>query len=508
MKRKLKRWIVLGLASLLLVGGCGRTEEFAVEEAPENVIEAVEEQENFSEIEIIPLRVSVETIVRNHTLEGNENAVMSLEYCDVSVEGDGYENLKRAVENWSLERGEELRSIYASLEETVKAELQYEEEFYGDSIWQSVTTKRADSTVLSLSEESYQGSQGQFYKEGWNFDAATGKKLVLADILSDAQSFTDAAKKRTVEELQKEYSEDVSADFLMLTEKSWETMADTGWYLDASGIVLLLEDYTEGPYELRDVEIHLPYEDFRPYMKENYLPKNGDGVLSFDVNQEIFVTLPESGKEISLMLYREWDENEIDAIQYIQLGESKKTLDSYVSIRDLYLVRNGQKLLCMVEVDVASDDFVTTIYDLSGGRIQQIAEIGASVDSGNINIHEVQMEFAIDLLGTYTGVKTYQITETGELQTEDTEYILHRNETVLTTTVDLPVVLEGGESTLPAGSHIILTVTDGETYAKFVIQETGQTGVISVERDSEEYYHFRVNGMDEWECFEMLPYAG
>ena len=64
------------------------------------------------------------------------------------------------------------------------------------------------------------------------------------------------------------------------------------------------------------------------------------------------------------------------------------------------------------------------------------------------------------------------------------------------------------ESTLPAGSHIIINGTDGETYVKFTIQETGEAGILNVVRDKDEYYKISIDGKDENECFEMLPYAG
>ena len=105
-------------------------------------------------------------------------------------------------------------------------------------------------------------------------------------------------------------------------------------------------------------------------------------------------------------------------------------------------------------------------------------------------------------------MKTYRFDENCEFKTEDTEYILQRNEFVLTTTVDLPITLDGVESTLPAGSHIMANATDGETYVTFTIQETGQTGMLEVQRDVNDYNNVSINGVNENECFEILPYAG
>ena len=98
--------------------------------------------------------------------------------------------------------------------------------------------------------------------------------------------------------------------------------------------------------------------------------------------------------------------------------------------------------------------------------------------------------------------------ENGEFVTEDAEYLLSGNTFVLTTKVELPVLLEGKESILPAGSHIILDATDNETYVKFTIQETGQNGMMMVERNEGDYYQITISGMNENDCFEILPYAG
>ena len=79
---------------------------------------------------------------------------------------------------------------------------------------------------------------------------------------------------------------------------------------------------------------------------------------------------------------------------------------------------------------------------------------------------------------------------------------------VLTAKADLPIILNEAESVLPSGSHITLTATDGESYVKFTIQETGQCGTLQLQRGTGESYAVYINGMNENDCFEFLPYAG
>ena len=173
-----------------------------------------------------------------------------------------------------------------------------------------------------------------------------------------------------------------------------------------------------------------------------------------------------------------------------------------------YLLRNHGEIFCLIEVDFASDDYVTYIYRLTEGRIQEIDQLKGSISMGNINSDKIVMEFWVNLLGTYGGVKNYRFDENQEFVTEDTEYRLSENQVVLTTMVDLPVILEETDSILPAGSHIVLNSTDGERFVKFTIQETGQTGVLLVQRAEGDYYNVSINGINESECFEFLPYAG
>ncbi len=520
MKKRMYRLLALGLAALLVFGGCGKVDEPVVEETPE-IVETVEEEtepevlpEEEPEKETVPLSIHT---VKNSKSNYLEEANLYLEYTDVTVEGDGYDKLKRNVENWSLERSEGLRGLYAQFEEAKKEEAAEGLEVnYAFSLYQSVTIARADSAVVSLLDDTYQyegGAHELSYRSGINFDSQTGKRLELSDILSAEENFKEEAKERLIYELRGKYAEGLSEDHVQTVENLWtEEGWDPEWYLDASGIVIVFQEYEVGPYVMGRPEVHLPYADFEPYIKDAYLPAATDGVASFKANQEVFLTFSDSVEEVPMMLVSEMQEEEMH--NSLWLGQNELPLGQYVVLEDSYIVRADGEVYCMIETDMASDDYVTSVYWLLEDAMLKIAEIDASIDAGNINSEGILMESWVYLLGTYGGLKTYHFDENevagrnNVLVTEDEEYILHRNEFVLTTTVELPVMLEEEESTLPAGSQILLTATDGETYVKFTIPETGQTGVLEVERSAEDYYNVSINGMNENDCFEFLPYAG
>lgn len=514
MKKKLKQLAVVAVGLMLVFGGCSKEKEDPVikeetendeeiekiteesaEEIPEDLIEETDQE--------LPLSIRIQTNHKTYYKEGSEEAYLYLQYCDVEVEGTEYYKLKSNLENWSMKRSEELRGQYEAFEGK-----QTNESTDVCSIYQTVTTARADSAIVSLLDDTCQYTSGDeysmFYREGINFDSKTGKRLELEDIFYDYDGFIESAQERIIYELEENYGDELNEDYKMTVEELWKDHKAPEWYLDASGVVIVLEQFSVGSYSIGTPEIHLPYTDFKPYIKDAYLPGDQEGVALLGQNQEVCLILP-TAEEVSMMLR---SEPRGDSMYHaLWLGSQEVRLEDYFTVQKAYIVRTGEEIYCMVEVDQASDDYLTYIFRLTEGKLEKVDEIYAAIDEGNISAYEIRMETAIYFLGTYGGVKDYRFDESGEFVTDDSEYLLHRNECVLTTKADLPVTLEGAESILPAGSHIILNATDDESYVKFTIQETGQTGILMAERIEDEYY-ISINGMNENDCFEFLPYAG
>lgn len=514
MKKRMKQLAALGVAAMLVLGGCAdEPEKQTVAETPEIEAEEVAEPEEEpveEEVEAsIPLSIHIDTNNKTYYFEDGDDEYLFLQYCTVTVEGDEYENLKRNIENWSLERSEGLRSLYTSFEESAAADAQNSEEFYGYSLYQTVSVARSDERVVSLLDDTYQytgGAHGTAYREGVNFDSQSGKQLAFKDIFSDYENFKEEASERIIYYLKENYGEELFDDYIETVEGMWQDDMEPEWYLDGSGIAIVLQEYSVGPYVIGTPEIHLSYSEFKHYIKEAYLPGTSEGVARFEENQEVFLALPGEEEAYPMMLQCEWEED-IPSCS-LWLGQNEKPLDTFATLNGAYLVRSSEDVFCLVEVDMASDDCVTYVYRLTDGVIEEIAQVDGAVDAGNINSNEIVIESYVYLLGTYEGVKTYIFDENGGFSTADTEYILHQNEYVLTTKADLSVTLDGSESILPSGSHIILNATDNETYVSFTIQETGQTGVLEIQRAEDDFYNVTINGINENDCFEFLPYAG
>ena len=256
MKKRLRQLTALGLATMLILSGCsGDTKEENIapvtpeEEVVETVVPEVEIEE--PEEELLPLSVNIATNHKTYYFEGGEQAYLHLQYCDAEVEGDEYASLKRNVEKWSMERSEGLRSLYSTFEEVAVMEAEGNEAFDGYSLYHTLSASRADEKVLSLRDDTYQyigGAHGSFYRYGVVFDSENGKKLSLRDIISDWENFSQDAISYMSYQLNENYGEDLFDDYVTTVEGLWVEDAEPDWYLDATSIVIVLQEYMVGPY--------------------------------------------------------------------------------------------------------------------------------------------------------------------------------------------------------------------------------------------------------------------
>ena len=113
-------------------------------------------------------------------------------------------------------------------------------------------------------------------------------------------------------------------------------------------------------------------------------------------------------------------------------------------------------------------------------------------------------------MGTYAAYRICDYSREGLFSPAvDSEWSYRGNTYALTLRRDLPVTfdLTGQTGTVPAGSSITLTGSDGDI-ARFVTAD-GRTGVISLEHRTDGFASgWFIDGVSENEYFDMLPYAG
>lgn len=244
--------------------------------------------------------------------------------------------------------------------------------------------------------------------------------------------------------------------------------------------------------EYEYVEVHMSYEEFKTYLNE-VAPNMA------------------AGDVVSLS---------IDLDYYFALGEWAENFDGN-ALQSAYVLRHpGGKTFLLICYDLASHDFVTVVYDITGDEIVQCDKWDLTEIIGDeISVDKITLSHTFNVLGTNWCEKEYALDENGKLVTETEGYYftpMLSEWWEMRVIKELPVVIDGRETVINTGDHIVITGTnmkshmdlEGEIYLEVV--ETGETGTIFFEREMGEYGPgpYMIDGVSEYDYFEWLPYAG
>ncbi len=517
------------LAGVLMLGGCSAGKEASVPEVdfpvnsaaePETVqIETQPETGTVPETETEPETettveeltemlgsapaVSVTEMEKNWYTEDGETLLLAAEADMVRLESEGYDALAQTLaERWpSIHDRDYAQEIGDAQEDYAMRE--DKSSFTGYGIYESVRLKRSDSTVISFLEyhgDYLGGAHGNYGYSGATFDVESGRELALADILSDAEGFYQAAADYAVEELGKNYGDGLFPDYKEYVEKTFDADRNVCWYLNAAGIVLVYSPYEVGPYAMGEAEVLLPYDRFGEFIKDAYISPHSEVVAYVPANVDVSRLIGEESVMLEISA-NEYSFNEVTVMS----GMSSDEIGTFSYHRDAYVIRrDGRSFLIAVE-DEASDDNETFVYEVTEGVVRKCDELTGAVIA-YAGTDRLGIRMSLYVLGTYIGDMEYILDAEGKLIPTQDRFAID-TERELTVSKELPVTMDGVQTTLEAGTRLRITGTDNNGTAYFQLSDSDQTGIINYTRKEDEWQLF-IGDETEYQYFETLPYAG
>ena len=400
---------------------------------------------------------------------------------------------------------------------------------YYYSSFQSYNVMRADSQVISL--RSYNndyagGVHGDYAYYGTTFDTVTGEELKIQDIVTDMPSFRQQAIKDIDKYLQENYSDGLFEDYQDTVEQIWEGEDGFNWYLNESGIMVTFNPYVVGPYTMGAVTVPLPYSSYASFLNPNYTTPEtipaGNGELTEETVTKIRTSRLEGGAQVNygdLNVYMDQKNEFGGGTLTIELNEQKEQTEYFDRLCDsqiLYL-EDGRVFVLLV-ADHASDDYELFLYEVTDGKLKMTDQqdnlfIGdGSVLAGGRKNGMLMLKKNVNVFGSYQCGMTYSIGDDGKLVPDEEFFQVYTDNypySVLTVTRELPVSVNGGQTTLQTGTQIRITGTNDAGIALFETTDgkfSGEIHYTEPEGDSE-FYH-KINGITEDQYFESIPYAG
>ncbi len=454
----------------------------------------------------------------------------------------------------------ELKADYDSFAETYGADTDDEPSAY-------ITTKvtgralRADSNAISILcdyTDFLGGAHGFYYTYGLNYDTASGKELVLSDVVNDKDAFVKLVSERFVEE----YSSTDGYDTLTdageeLSGYDFNTNEQICWSLAPDCVSLYFAPYTLGSYAQGAQEVSIYFDEAPEVFNEKYTKACEDYVQPITDSRKLCIKTAAGEREavsaaLSSGRYSDYD------IYYVSYGIGDTTIDSEMDCYSVesYLVHTGGRnyiyafqgsdndyvFLSVVDVDNKTLDNAHYIdakfkefytYGYINDTLYESSKGGTAFTDPN---HVILGQHS-DALGTYTAYKTYHVGSDGYPVSDDKYFESGANAAFKAVKdIECDMVDKDGNVTgkgnIPAGSYLAVVRTDTENIADIQVIDSAYVDVSGegewqfyiLNKDIEEItdtdkpmyriivdrsdYPFKANGEEEDKLFAGVMYAG
>lgn len=458
-----KKAVIVFLAIVLAVGSTGCGGETAPESTPvsaENLEQSSQTEETSSEQssmqesssteEESPSRVSQEQESTDAQNPQTEQALLNLNKKTLSW-SEYEENYQLEVQREVFALDEECAAHYPALNQTLQKLAQdtekeakesydtlltncteaapYESEFLRMYDLCSGTILRADDKVFSVAEQSesyYGGAHGGYYYSGMAFDAQSGKRLELFDVVKDEKQLREIAAK----ELKENYKE-VSFYEDVITAMKQYPIDKCVWVLEQDGVTLVFNQYELAPYSGGIQCVEISCAEYPDLLENAY----------FDV-PETYVQRIESlvpyqaeidGKTEQYELQFQYEQDAINSV-VVNLDGTEYQADIWGYDKECYYVKCKDTAYLYLFLPGDNDYVSMTIFDFQTGEFRE-----GTVDDVNLRLpvavtHEesgengyyfetIEPQFVhpeafrlssnLETLSSYLGTRTYRVGENG-----------------------------------------------------------------------------------------------
>ncbi len=523
MKKRLLAILLAGLTATQLLA-CTKTEETAEVQEEQNDGDTAEAETEELQTEA-PGTLRTESTTNQLMDTTGTVALYEVTADQLYIDGENVEALQSAFDTYLNQTFDEANytEVLAQAQsdyETFEAEQSTAESVEEESTeteeatfptYQDITTieeTRFDSVVTSVTSTQYVylgGAHGSSYVTGYNFDSQTGELLELEDVVTDEESFITYAQDFILDYLVDVYGEDgLVEDYEELVTAAME---DPNWIFTDYGMTFIFGESELSAYAAGTIEVRIPYEKLEDYLVEKYESYAEQYLLHFAQDEVLYV----GGKTASVAVESNEDTGAEELIFHYGNGEFVISEGGSYCTGAHLLYYDDNHTFVLVDIGFDGGDMASCLVWIQDGSATIADMISARAFSNDdITLDGFTLYECVDVLGSYYGSRYYTL-ESGKFVTEDTDYTFYSADGVeptgLLTIADITVYVDEEEKTLPIGTTIYGTGCNFDEQKFYFETEYGTTGYLLFEgeKNSGEY---TIDGVDQYQVFETLPYAG
>ena len=490
-----------------------------------------------------------------------------IEYKYIQLEDDGeeFEPLIAAFEEYNKEVDEQFASTRETFENFAKEEESNRLEGYGEKVFTEETDSyimRSDKDVVSiLSYTKYDyGASERYSRNSVSFDTSTGNRLNFLDVVKDDKTFFELVDKRVYEDYEEINIQNPSEYADALRESNYDNLV---WTISPMGVTVYFDTRVLGAETDGPQVITISFEENEEIFNQKYVYEENDYVVPIVAgNMTLHLDVDGDGRSDSIAVNNIYKQNPETLNIYedginILVGDQSRELSGYDS-KSYIIKKNGNyymyvfisdeierlHIFGLTDLDLDNDEFgylsLRNLYSdwSQNGNIATYE----SLDETFTDVNSFKGQSMGNLLYLFMISREWFVADDGRLQTNDERGRII-DDRAYKTLVDLKcsVVDENGKVkkpnvTIPADTYIlplygvdetdayidvimldesdVLVSSIGEGYGNYIelknkdlLEYEGDCYRITFDID-EEYGDISIDGKGLFEIFEGLSIAG
>lgn len=220
-----------------------------------------------------------------------EQTILVCPYDEVHLISEGYGQLEQAMDALNAENASYMGAFYEKLREQMEGRIETGDVFAGFEILpfefsREISILRSDEEIVSLEMVDYEWTGGfhpNYYSHGVNFDPLTGRRLLLADVVTDYDRIMELVLERLASE---EYMDEDGSSVLVegykeIVRQEFYPQELEGeqikWWLDTEGIIVGFDAYELASYAEGNLVLQFSFEELGDLVKSQYVYRSEDG---------------------------------------------------------------------------------------------------------------------------------------------------------------------------------------------------------------------------------------
>jgi hypothetical protein len=332
-------------------------------------------------------------------------------------------------------------------------------------------------------------------------------------MLRDVAADYDALYQSVVDRLGAENEEGALFDTYPETvRQEFYEMDGPQWYVTTDELVFVFNQYDLAPYAAGTITLSYEIENY-PELFNDCIVYDGDSRISpLTTGIDKTGDFNRDGQKESIYVSSSFNYDDYTSDLLIRWNGVESSFNFYGDLSKAYLVETADQKVYLYAIFSEDDDwqvFYTFAFDGgSAALVDTVDNLGVYGDLPG-SPEKMQLYSRVNILGSYQGIRTYQVGENGVPQSLTSEYQIAPSDwNTLTSALDLQVWVQNGDTEeaayYPAGTTFTARATDGETYLETELED-GSLCKIYLEKGEG---GFTISGVSEYDCFEFLPYAG